>query len=260
MTNERRHSAEALSFLSSHSVGFFGYGHFGNLVHGYMPVIESDVRICDPLCPADGKRFFSFEETAKCDVLVLSVPMREFENVLRRVLACGGSGVLINVCSAQEHFVDLLKKLAPDRLWASFHGMFGPEGVKKREGNLEGLRVVATEHTLPIDVHEKVVTYFEGLGLQVVTMSSKEHDELLAESLFLTQYIGRAAALAKFVRTSIGTVSFDLLMDAVEIVSHDKELFRDVVKFVRYCANVRRRFHEGLAKADEEYEDALRAA
>jgi len=253
------HGPDAISFVTSHSIGFIGFGHFGELVYKHLPVVESVIRIHDPRFPADGKKFFSFEEAALCDVVILAVPMSEFDKVLRQVLACEGNGVLIDVCTVKEHPVRLLKELAGDRPWATFHFMFGPEGVKKRDGSLKGLRVVTAEHTLPSDVHQRVTAYLERIGLQVVRMTAEEHDILLAESLFLAQYIGRAISLANFVRSPIGTVSFDLLMDMVEIVLHDAALFRDVVKFVRHCGAIRRRLLEGFARADEEYEMALRS-
>jgi len=247
-------------YLDAHSVGIIGYGHFGKFLDDKMPPTKK-VLVHDPKYTPDGERFFTFEEAARCDVVILAAPISAFEQVLRRVLACDGSGVLINVCTVQAHPVRLLQELAKDRVHMSFHAMFGAEGVAKRNGNMSGLRLVATEQSHTDEAFESVLGFFQaGLGLEVVRMTADDHDVLLAESLFLAQYIGRAMSFANFVRSRIGTVSFDLLMDMVDIVRHDAALFRDVVKFNPHCAVVRRRFHEGLAKADEEYEAALRAA
>jgi hypothetical protein len=58
---------------------------------------------------------------------------------------------------------------------------------------------------------------------------------MLAETLFLTHYVAQMVAAGGFVRTDIDTLSFGYLMDAVESVKGDTELFRDVFAFNPYC-------------------------
>jgi hypothetical protein len=65
---------------------------------------------------------------------------------------------------------------------------------------------------------------------------------MLAETLFLTHYVSQIVAKGGFVRTDIDTLSFGYLMDAVESVRGDTELFRDVFAFNPYCQDIIRRF------------------
>ena len=74
-------------------------------------------------------------------------------------------------------------------------------------------------------------------------MNADEHDKHLAETLFLTHYIGQSILKAGFTRTEIDTLSFQFLMDAVESVKDDKKLFADVYQFNPYCREVAERLH-----------------
>ena len=47
-----------------------------------------------------------------------------------------------------------------------------------------------------------------------------------------------------FIRTNIDTVSFGFLMDAVESVQNDTELFKDVYTYNPYCKEVIARFEQ----------------
>jgi prephenate dehydrogenase len=79
-------------------------------------------------------------------------------------------------------------------------------------------------------------------------MSAVKHDTHLAETLFLTHFIGQVITDAKFDRTVIDTVSFGFLMDAVESVRHDTELFHDVFRYVPACRKILMRFSSSSEK------------
>ncbi len=116
--------------------------------------------------------------------------------------------------------------------------MFGPYSFEKKGNSLDGLRLIISEHTLQDDVFRAAIQFFEDAGLVVLPTTADEHDRMLAETLFLTHYIGQIIARAGFVRTDIDTVSFGFLMDAVESVKHDTKLFEEVYRFNPYCKKV----------------------
>ena len=92
------------------------------------------------------------------------------------------------------------------------------------------------------------------LGFDVVEMDAEAHDRHLAETLFLTHFVGQTISRAGFNRTEIDTVSFDYLMDAMESVRHDTELFKDVFRYNPFCEEVLKRFE----KAEGEVHSLLR--
>jgi prephenate dehydrogenase len=84
-------------------------------------------------------------------------------------------------------------------------------------------------------------------------MTPDAHDHMLAETLFLTHYVAQAVARGGFVRTDIDTLSFGYLMDAVESVQNDTDLFRDVFAFNPHCEAIIAR----LAQAERDVHNLL---
>jgi prephenate dehydrogenase len=84
-------------------------------------------------------------------------------------------------------------------------------------------------------VYEELQFWVKQLGLVMIEMTAVAHDRYLAETLFLTHYIAQTITAADFVRTTIDTVSFGFLMDAVESVRDDTALFADVFAYNQYC-------------------------
>ena len=83
-------------------------------------------------------------------------------------------------------------------------------------------------------------------------MTSEEHDLNLANSLFITHLVGQTLSRAGVRRTNIDTPSFGWLMDSVESVQDDTELFADVFKYTRKaCEQALYRF----SLAEEEVHD-----
>ncbi len=231
------------------TVGIVGHGHFGillqTLVRRFAPQVQ--VRMFSRRHATDGREFFSIEETAGSDIVILTVPIHAIEATLKKIVPLlSENGILVDICTVKKYPVQLLKKYAKGKRYIATHPMWGPESYKKRDGDVTGLWIIVTDFTIP----EKTVSHFcallKDLGFEMVRMSADQHDKHLAETLFLTHFIGQIVSHAQFDRTEIDTVSFGYLMDAVESVKHDKQLFRDVYRYNPHCKKVLKKF--GLAE------------
>lgn len=223
------------------SIGIIGHGAFGafleTLARRFLP--QTQVRVSSSRHAPDGVRFFSFEDVCACDVVALAAPISRFEEVLARVLPLAPkSTVLVDVATVKSHTAGALRRLAGDRPFIATHPMFGPESYAKLGGEVTGLRIVLSDHTLSSETFATVKQFLSAAGLNVVEMEADEHDRRLAETLFLTHFIGQMVARGGFARTDIDTVSFGFLMQAVESVKHDTALFEDVFRYNPYCAAV----------------------
>lgn len=237
--------------MTIRSVGIIGYGNFGacaeTLLKRFAPTLL--LRIYAPEREPDRKRFFALDEVAQSDAVILAVPIKAFEKVLKKILPLmSPEGIIVDVATVKVHTVKLLKKLAKGRRYIATHPMFGPESYEKRSGDVTGFRIVVALHTLSANAYSVLRSYASDLGFKVVEMTPQAHDKQLAETLFLTHFLGQAVEHGGFRRTDIDTVSFGYLMDAVESVRADTKLFRDVFRFNPFCANVLKRFE----KAEEE--------
>lgn len=228
------------------SVGIIGYGSFGQFIHElirhYYP--DAAVHCFDSARMSLG----TLEAAALSDVVFLAVPIAAYEHALFELAPhLGPTSLLIDVATVKVHTTSLLHRHGGIRYVAT-HPMFGPYSYIKKGKQLKGLRLVLAEHTLNDDELLRMLSTLERLGLSVLHMSPDEHDKMLAETLFLTHYVGQVVTKGGFRRTDIDTLSFGFLMDAVESVQNDKQLFQDVFRYNPYCREVLGRFEEAEAE------------
>ncbi|OHB19228.1 MAG: hypothetical protein A2854_02620 [Parcubacteria group bacterium RIFCSPHIGHO2_01_FULL_56_18] len=226
------------------TLGILGYGDFGKFLHELARVHLPDmaVKISSSRFPADGKKFFSLTEVCQSDILILSVPISAFEEVVKNIAPLiGANTVVCDVATVKRHTVDILRSQKIPRFIAT-HPMFGPYSYEKQNKSLKGLRIAVCDSTLLKPEFAKILEFFRGAGLNVLEMIPDAHDKLIAETLFLTHLVGQIVKKGKFERSSIDTVSFGFLMDAAESVAHDDALFRDVFQYNPYCKEVLARF------------------
>ncbi len=228
------------------TVGIVGHGHFGQfletLTARFFPHITCKVysRRSEP----DNQRFFTVAEVSQCDVVILCGAIAEYEAQLQAVLEhAPAETILVDVATVKKHTSELCQKYCEGRHFISTHPMFGPESYHKHAGNVTGFRIVVTDYSLPMDAYLQLKNMLAALGFLIIEMTADEHDQRLAETLFLTHYVGQSIVAAGFTRTTIDTLSFQFLMDAVESVQGDGALFRDVYRFNPYCQAVAERFH-----------------
>ena len=228
------------------TIGIIGHGHFGQFLEmlAELFVPEAQIRIYSRRATPDRERFFSLEAAASSDVVILCGAISEYEAQLKAVLPyLSEQSVVVDVATVKSHTEALCASVLGDRKYLCLHPMFGPESFQKRDGDVAGMRIVATANTLSAGTFEVVRDWLTSLGFLVVQMTSEEHDKLLAHTLFLTHYISYSLLPARFTRTPIDTLSVASLMDAVESVKNDRQLFEDVYRFNPYCREVAERFH-----------------
>src|SRR3989344_3341172 len=220
------------------SVGIIGYGSFGHLAERlfkrFVPRVK--VRIFSSHKNPNGRNFFSLEHACASDAVILAAPTHALEPMLKRILPLTRPDtVIVDIATVKLYTTGLLARYAKKRRYLATHPMFGPESYEKSGENVRGFRIVVTKHTPSQTDYADVVSLLRALGFDVVETTPKKHDRHLAETLFLTHFIGQTIDRAGFTRTDIDTVSFRFLMDAVESVKNDRELFEDVFRYDPYC-------------------------
>lgn len=237
------------------TLGIIGYGDFGKFVHElaqeHMPEIV--VRVHSLGIPADGETFFSFEEVCRADVVILAVPEGVLENVYHAIAAhLGEHTIVCDVAATKTHAIAALKKANIQRYIAT-HPLFGPYSYAKIK-TLKGLRIAVCDSSLDTETYTVALSALRKAGMTVMEITADEHDRLVAETLFLTHFVGQVVTKGGFKRTEIDTVSFGFLMNAVESVAQDEALFRDVFTYNPYCNKVLER----LEKVEKEVATMLR--
>ena len=239
--------------MAIESIGIVGYGQFGQflaeLAARYAPRLA--VKVASNRFAPDGETFFSLAETCRCDLVIAAVTIRAFEEKVAEIVPLlGPNSVLVDVATVMVHTTDVLRAYGDRIHYLATHPMFGPYSFQKQGESLEGLRIVLSDHTFDPVIYRAIKAALGKVGLVVLELTPEAHDRMLAETLFLTHYVGQIVTHAGFVRTEIDSVSFGYLMDAVESVRQDTALFQDVYHFNPFCREVAERFDKAEAEVD----------
>jgi prephenate dehydrogenase len=229
------------------SVGIVGYGSFGKFVHelGQKLFPELEFKIHSRRAKVDNEKYFDLKTVSQSDVVILCDGIREYEERMKAVLEHSlPETIFVDVATVKKHTDDLCIKYCDGRRFMSIHPMFGPSSYEKHNGDVRGFRIVVVDYTLKNDDYHNLKKTFSDFGFDIIEMTADEHDKNLADTLFITHYISQSILKAEFTRTEIDTLSFQFLMDAVESVKNDKELFADVYAFNPYCKESAERFHK----------------
>jgi prephenate dehydrogenase len=229
------------------SVGIIGYGNFGAFLHilvnRFAPDINVSVYSPDKL--PDGRLFRSLKSTLQCDVIFLAVPISAYEKTLLEIKSeLPPQAILVDIATVKVHTTAAIRKVLPYVAYLSIHPMFGPSSYSKKGGDVSGFRIAVTDTNLEQEKLQALKQWVSDLGFVIVELTAEEHDKKIAETLFLTHYIGQILARGDFARTDIDTASFGYLMDAVDSVRHDAALFADVSQFNPYCKETVERFDQ----------------
>src|ERR1700761_1658156 len=119
------------------TIGIIGHGDFGRflerLAQRFLPDVA--VRVYARKAAPDGARFFSLEEVCQSDIVIITVSIRAFEEMLLKVLPLlGPNSILLDVNTVKAHPAALLRRHAGGRPYVATHPMFGPYSFEKQGG------------------------------------------------------------------------------------------------------------------------------
>jgi prephenate dehydrogenase len=237
------------------TVGIVGYGKLGRFLHEfgkeYFPELE--IRIHSRRHEADGETFFDLKTAAQSDLIFLCARIDEYEERMKEVFAYASpDSIFVDVAAVKMYTSDLCKKYCEGRRYLSTHPLFGPDSYEKYKNNIKGFQIVVTDYVLKNDAYQMIKAQFSAFGFSVVEMSAEEHDKQLAETVFITHYIGESIAKARFSENKIRPLSFQYLLDAVENVTGDRRLIKNIYAYNPFCKSVLERFKEAQKSVEKE--------
>ncbi len=163
------------------------------------------------------------------DVVILSVPLDEFENVIREIAPLVKPGhVIIDISSVKGFTVEAMHRHVKSGTVLGAHPMFGPGA-----NGLTGRRVVLTpQGQVEEELAGKVRQYLEAKGAIVACMSPGAHDEIMSVVLGLAHFIALASAdalleLGKLAESEQASgTTYGLLLTLTEsVLTEDPELY-----------------------------------
>lgn len=246
------------------SVGIIGFGAFGRLTAAHLAT-RLPVRVSDPrFAPgADsglpGVEVVDQAAAAGCDLVVLAVPVSRLEAVIAQIgphLRPGA--VVLDVGSVKIGPAQAMVRGLPAHVEiVATHPLFGPQSAR---GGLAGLKIAVC----PIRGRSawRIGAFLRrAFGLRVILATPEDHDREAAMVQGLTHLIAKVLVRMEPLPTRMTTRSFDLLVQAVEMVRHDApEVFHAIERANPHAPGVRRRFFELAGALDAELEDAATEA
>lgn len=235
-------------------LGLVGFGAFGQLAARHLAP-HFDILAHDPAATDDLGglvRLTDLAAAAACPVVILAVPVVALEATVAAIAPdIAPDALVLDVGSV---------KIKPARIMAEglpasaqvvgTHPLFGPQSGRN---GIAGLRIAICAVRGDRAAGRVAVFCRRTLGLRVFRVSPEEHDREAATVQGLTHLIARVLMAMEPLPTRMTTVSFERLMQAVELVRHDSPaVFRAIERDNPFAAAVRERFFDlaELARAD----------
>lgn len=234
-------------------MGIVGFGRFGRFSaaslrdHFDLVIFDKEDRTKEASQLA--VRAGSLKEVARCSIVLLCVPISKIQSALIEISPQLPEGSLVvDTCSVKEYPVSLMKTLLPPHVEIlGTHPLFGPDSAS---GGLEGKKIVLC----PVRIRDLtcVKGFLNHLGLNVLVCSPSEHDQKMASTQAIVQFLGRAFLEIELTHQTVSTPGYETLIGILEVVQNDTwELFRDLQTFNRFAGEMRRKLIESLAMLDQ---------
>jgi prephenate dehydrogenase len=228
------------------TIGIMGFGAFGSLMARHLQPHFS-LRVCDPArppAPDPSGRGLSPADTAQvaaCDLVILAVPVPAIPAAiaaLRPHLTAGA--IVLDVGSVKIGPAQAMQEGLPENVEIiGTHPLFGPQSA--RDG-LDGLKIALC----PIRGRSapRIAAFLRReLRLEVVMTTPDAHDREVAMVQGLTHLIAKILVRMEPLPRTMTTASFDLLMQATEMVRYDApNVFMAIERANPHAKAVRDRF------------------
>jgi prephenate dehydrogenase len=227
------------------TIGLVGFGAFGRLLAQHLAP-HARLRIHDPhqLVPADpAGRIVQVDAhgAAACDIVVLAVPVDQLHDTIADLRPHLKPGVVVlDVGSVKLGPVETMRALLPDHVEIiGTHPLFGPQSARN---GIKGLKIALC----PIrgESWRRIAAFLRRmLELDVIVTTPDAHDRDMALVQGLTHLVAKILVRMEPMPNRLTTRSFELLMQATEMVRHDAAgVFLAIERANPHAQAVRERF------------------
>ena len=224
------------------TIGLIGYGRFGQLAARFLSrqsnVLVYDVHKIRRRLPGKNLKVESLSVVASQKLVVLAVPISALLSTLREIRPLvSPAALVVDVCSVKLRPVQWMRRILPRHVHIlGTHPLFGPDSISR---SLRNRKIVLCPVRIPDTLLQKVIRVLRKEGMDVSLMNPSSHDRMAAETLLLTQYVGRLVYWTGVREWPRSTVHYEKLLDLVRVAEQDSvELFRDMWIFNPHAGRV----------------------
>ena len=237
------------------TLGIIGVGAFGEFMLKYLtPYFDVSIydahKNLDDIESTYHLRVEPLDNVAKCDIVVLCVPVKELEKTVQNILPFLKKGqLIIDLCSVKCKPVSILKKYIPHDLdTVSLHPLFGPQSGKH---GIAGFNIALCNVT---GQRENCITEFlsQKLSLNVHSTTPEKHDQEMAYAQGSTHMIAKVFVRMDVPEIHQQTKTYAHLNDMVELIRYDsEELFLAIQRDNPYVRETTEKFFAAVRALEE---------
>ena len=232
--------------MQKFSLSLIGVGAFGELLAKHLAP-HVDLVLFDPhrnlseVAAQHHAEVGTLKDAAKCDVVILSLPVQHMEQTLRRIAPELKRGaVVVDVASVKIKPAMLMQELLPPYVRiVGTHPLFGPQSGKD---GIAGHNIVIC----PIrgSAHGLAERFCrQKLGLKVLARTPDQHDREMAHVQALPHLIARVMKELSLPPTDATTNTYKALLEMVRLVGGDSDqLFKAITEENPYAQGAIREF------------------
>lgn len=237
--------------------GIIGYGRFGGFwadkLKKYGEVLVYDSKdISAELKSKKNIRTASLADVSQVDMLFLTMPIHELENVCQDIKSFLSPGtVVIDVCSVKLYAAEVMQRvLSKGQPIIAGHPLFGPQTVERQGLKGQKFTVFSLSAT---DKQMRIFTdILQDMKLEVINASPEENDQAMTLSHALLYYIGMGLGALDIKEQKICTPDYPKLFTIHDLVKNNSwELFRDLETLNPYAKEVRVKFINELQRVED---------
>ncbi len=231
------------------NLAIVGFGRFGQLLYRFFHK-QLPVGVVDPYQAVKRKYrkvpFISPAELTEYEYIILATPVSAIETVAEEIRDhLAPSTVVMDVGAVKTYPLSVLQRELPGEVHiVGSHPLFGPDSASH---GFNGHIIILTPTRVEKSAFQRVKRFWEQQGVEVVEFTAHEQDRLMAWTLALTHFLGRALVQLPLPETPIATRDYKFLKNLIRKINRDTpELFLDMHRFNPYTAEMRKALAEAI--------------
>lgn len=239
------------------NIFIIGFGRFGQVIAKMMDndfhLMTYDTENYQQEAKALGATWVDIDiGINNADIIIYAVPISTFKEVFLShipLLEAKQSDTLImDIQSIKVIPKSIYDEHLPEQCHLLLtHPMFGPDSLQTQ--GLDGLKIMMDKHRCPDSVYDFWKNYFAKKNLEVIEISSEEHDTMAARSQSLVFFLARVLEDFEFKPTPIDTLWVEKLHEITQALTKDSwQLFFDLQNYNPFTRDMRVQLGESLHK------------
>ena len=248
-----------IAIKNKQDIGIIGFGNFGKFIAKHLVQAGFTVLVSDTINKTReanelGVTFVSLSEVCKSQIIILAMPMENLEEILNQIKDRLNPGtIILDVCSLKMFACEAMNRILPKNVEIiGTHPLFGPNSAP---GSLAGMKIALVKVRIKQKTFQKISNFCEKLNLKVILTTAEEHDKQMAFSQALTHFIGQVMKKSEIKRVEMSTLTFDKIMDVVDIIGNDSpSLFNNMQTMNPFAKQARDSFVTETIKLNHQFD------